>query len=759
MTVPMFPTRSKRRMLKSLCGCSLIMPIAAYGQSPDVIAPKDNKDAVADSQNPATDNRANPQDRIAFSAEKVDYDAQTDIVTAAGNVQLSRDGYQLNADSVVWNRKTGEVTAQGNVRTTGPNGDAAFSDTIMLTDNLKDGFVENLLLILNDGGRLAAQRGQRDEEILTLDYAAYSPCPVETSDGCPKKPSWQVKATKVTYDRSRNRVKYQGARLELFGLPLVPLPGLSHPAETPAGTGFLVPSIEVSRNNGVALEIPYYWRLSENRDLRVSGTVFSNVAPLAQAQFRSLEGKGAFSVSAFATFGTAISTDINAPETNQRFRGYLDGIGKFHLNERWTLSGSLRLTSDRTFLRRYDISNDDRLRSTFALERIDSDSYFSLAGWAVQTLRVGDDQNATPIALPELDYRLRLGDPLLGGKIELQANSLAITRVEGQDTRRAFVGARWDLRTITKLGQEVNFTIFGRGDVYNSSDNEQTVTEIYRGESGWQARAIFAAAADIKWPFAGSAFGGTQVFTPRVQFVAAPTVANLRIPNEDSRAVDLESSNLFALNRISGYDRFDDSSRVTLGLDWNFAGKLITIDSSIGQSFQLSNRATIFPDGTGLSERVSDFVGRTEVRFKDLIKFTHRFRLDKDNLAVRRNEIDATVGTRGTFLQVGYLRLNRNIGPEIEDLADREEIRFGARAKIARYWSVFGSAIVDLTGQREDPLSVEDGFQPVRHRFGIAYDDHCLSIGLTWRRVYQDTGDAQSGNSFLLRLAFRNIGV
>lgn len=750
MTAPIRPTRHRPRyaryLLKSLCGCSLLLPAAAYGQISAVPAPS----PAAPADIPA---------EIAFSAAKVDYDAAGDVVTAAGDVQLIRDGYRLNADSVVWNRKTGEVTAQGNVRTTGPNGDTAFSDSIMLTDSLKDGLVENLLLVLNDGGRLAAQRGTRDGEILTLDYAAYSPCPVETPDGCPKNPSWQVRAVKVTYDRTKNRVKYHGARLELFGLPLLPLPGLSHPAETPAGTGFLVPSVEVSRNNGVAVEIPYYWRLSENRDLRVSGTLFSNVAPLAQAQFRSLEGKGAFAVSGFATFGTAISTDINAPETNRQFRGYLDGIGKFHLNENWTLSGSLRLTSDRTFLRRYDISNDDRLRSTFALERIDADSYFSLAGWAVQTLRVGDDQGATPIALPELDYRLRIGDPLLGGKVELQANSLAITRIEGQDTRRAFAGARWDLRKITGLGQEVNFTLLGRGDVYNSSDNELTLTEIYRGETGWQGRAIFAAAADIKWPFVGSAFGGTQIFTPRVQFVAAPTVANLRIPNEDSRAVDLESSNLFALNRISGYDRFDDSSRVTLGLDWNFAGKLVTIDSSIGQSFRLSNRETVFPDGTGLSERVSDFVGRTEVRFKDLIKFTHRFRLDKDNLAVRRNEIDATVGTRGTFLQVGYLRLNRNIGPEIEDLADREEVRFGARAKIARYWSVFGSAIVDLTGPRDDPLTDADGFQPVRHRVGIAYDDHCLSIGLTWRRVYQDTGDAQSGNSFLLRLAFRNIGV
>jgi LPS-assembly protein len=749
----------KRRLLIGLSVCAFLQSGAAFGQAGDIPSPVDEPDQ-APSQieaKPAVAPEADSE--IAFSAEKIDYDAQADVVTAIGDVVLNRDGYKLRADTVVWNRKTGEVTAQGNIRSIGPAGDVAYGDSITLTDSLKDGAVENLLLVMKDGGRLAAQRGSRDDGKLILDYAAYSPCIVEKPDGCPKNPSWQVKAVKVTYDRAKNRVKYKGARLELFGLPLVPLPGLSHPAEVPAGTGFLVPNLAISRNNGLAVEIPYYWRLSEHQDLRVSGTLFSKVAPLLNAQYRSTGDKGAFAVGGYATYSTAISTDVNAPQTSRQFRGYLDGTGKFQLNENWSLAGSLRLASDRTVLRRYDISDDDRLRSTVALERIDRDSYFSLTGWVVQTLRVGDSQRATPIALPELDYRLRLDEPILGGKIQLQANSLAITRIDGQDTQRAFGSARWDLRKITGLGQDINFTVLARGDVYHSSDNDLTLTDIYRGETGWQARPVFAAAADVKWPFAGTIFGGNQIFTPRVQFVASPTIANLRIPNEDSRAVDLESSNLFALNRISGYDRFDDSSRVTLGLDWNFSGQNIAIDANIGQSFRLSSRETIFPNGTGLSEKVSDIVGRTELRFKDFIKFTHRYRLDKDNLAIRRNEIDATVGTRGTYFEVGYLKLNRNIGLDIEDLSDREEVRVGARAKIARYWSVFGSAIVDLTSSREDPVSLSDGFEPIRHRLGISYDDDCLSIGLTWKRNYQDTGDAQRGNSFLFRLAFRNLGV
>jgi LPS-assembly protein len=699
-------------------------------------------------------------DQIGFSAAVVEYDSNTEIVTAKGDVIANRDGYSVRADTIVWNRTSGQVVAEGNIRAVGPDGDVAYGESIELTDALKDGVINNMLVVLADESRLAANRGARKDGVYTLDYAAYTACKVETADGCPKKPSWEVKAVKVIYDPAKKRVIYKGARIELFGLPVIPLPFLSHPVDAAAGSGFLVPSIGFSRNNGVELEQAYYWRMAENRDLTAAVTAFSNAAPLGRVNFRALEKKGAIDVSAYGTYSNRISTsgDLIPLDANV-FRGYLEGAGKFQFDPNWSFSASGRYASDRTFLRRYDISRDDRLRSTFSAERIDDKSYFSLSGWAVQTLRTGDRQGLAPIALPEIDYRMRLAAPVVGGTIQLQANSLAIGRTEGQDTQRAFAAAKWDLRKITGLGQEVTFSMLARGDVYHSDENASTLTDIYRGESGWQHRAIFAAAADIKWPFVGEAFGGTQIFTPRVQVVAAPSITNLKIPNEDSRAVDLEDSNLFALNRFPGYDRFEDDYRMTYGFDWALRKSEFTADINLGQSYRLSNRESIFPDGTGLSDKVSDFVGRTELRFKNIVKLTHRFRLDKDNLAIRRNEIDATIGSRGTYLQAGYLKLNRNIGPTVEDLADREEVRLAGRVRVAQYWSLFGSTIIDLTNTQEDPTSLSDGFDPVRHRLGVAYDDDCLSLSLSWRRDYQPVGDSQRGNSFLFRLAFRNLGV
>jgi LPS-assembly protein len=392
------------------------------------------------------------------------------------------------------------------------------------------------------------------------------------------------------------------------------------------------------------------------------------------------------------------------------------------------------------------------------VERVTRTSYFSVAGWAFQSLRPNEQQGRIPIALPAVDYRKRLQDPWLGGQVELQVNSLTLLRTSGQDTQRAFGGARWDLRRITGLGQEIQLTGYVRGDVYHSDESFRTTTLAYRGEDGWNARLVSAAAAEIRWPLVGPFLSGQQRLTPKFQLVASPGTANLRVPNEDARSVDLEDSNLFALNRFPGYDRWEDGTRMTYGVDWAWTAPGWRVDATVGQSYRLSSKPTLFPDGTGLTGRISDVVGRATIKYKKFLSLTGRFRLDKDNLAIRRNEIDATIGDDRTYATIGYLRLNRNIGPQLEDLRDREEIRLGGRVQIDKNWSLFGSTIIDMTDAREDPISLADGFDPIRHRLGVQYEDDCLRIGFTWRRDYDASGDARRGNTFQLRLSFRNLG-
>jgi LPS-assembly protein len=700
---------------------------------------------------------------IEFSASQVTYESQSDLVTATGAVRMQRDGNHVAADEVVWNRKTGEVRAKGNVVVMNPQGDKFIGDNVVLADTLRDGTVDNLLIVLESGGRIAAERGQRAGYLTTLENAIYSACPVTTESGCPRNPSWAITAARVTYDPNSQRVRFRGGRMRILGvtLPLLPIFSIATGGDAGGISGVLVPEFSISEGRGIEVALPYYRRLGPNRDLTITPHVYTKLRPAIEAKYRELNRVGAFQVGGFLTYGRVERlTELGEPEEtgDNGIRAFFEANGKAQLDPLWSITGFTRIASDKTVARRYDITSDDRLRSSINVERNTPNSYISIAGWAFEGLRVDDVQKQIPIALPALDARFRLDPPMIGGTLELQANSLAILRLEGQDTQRAFASGKWDLRTLTDWGQELTLTGYARGDIYHTNDSASTDVALYRGTDGWHARGIGALAADLKWPFIGPLFGGTQRLTPRVQFVLTPPTPNLDIPNEDARSVDLEDSNLFALNRFPGYDRWEDGSRITYGVDWSYERPNLSIMSTVGQSYRISKKGEIFPEGTGLSGRVSDIVGRTRVRYGRFIDLTHRYRVDKDNLSVRRNEVDLTVGTEQTYAQIGYLRLNRGIDESVEDLRDKEELRAAARIKLAKHWSIFGATVLDLTGRAEDPLSVSDGFEPVRHRLGIDYEDECIALGVSWRRDYERIGGFNEGSTFSFRLSLKGLG-
>lgn len=713
--------------------------------------------AVAAQAPPAAAAPESQDQVVEFSADQVTYDSDADVVTASGEVRMNREGNYLAADQVIWDRKSGQVYARGNVVVMTPQGDKLVSDSAQLTDSLRDGTVNNLMVILEGGARLAAARAIRTGDITTLENAIYTPCPVTTSTGCPKRPSWAITAAKVIDDPSHERVRFIGGHLQLFGinLPLLPIFNISRGTE--GATGWLAPDFSISSKKGFEIAEPYHWQIGPNRDLTLTPHIYTGVLPAIEAKYRQLNKWGAFQVGGFLTYGEVESVDPDVTDTRTGFRGYFEANGKAQLDPLWSITTSLRAATDKTLTRRYDITDDDQLRNVVNVERISPNSYITIAGWAFEGLRAEDVQKQIPFALPAIDARFRKQE-FAGGTLQLQANSLSILRIEGQDTQRAFASAEWDLRRLTPWGQEVTLTAYARGDVYHTDDADSTTVPIYAGTDGWHSRFIGALAADVKWPFIGPLFGGVQRLVPHVQVVLTPRTPNVDIPNEDARSIDLEDSNLFALNRFPGYDRWEDASRITYGVDWSLDRPNLVIESTIGQSYRIEDRPVIFPQGTGLTDRWSDIVGRTSIRYGRLLELTNRFRIDKDNFAVRRNEVDLTLGTTQTYAQIGYLKLNRNVDPTIEDLRDVEELRVAGRLLFSRYWSIFGAAVIDLTDAKEDPLSQADGWEPVRERLGIQYEDDCLEIGLTWKRDYERIGTFRAGNRFGVHLALKGIG-
>ena len=702
-----------------------------------------------------------PGDTIDFAADQLGYAENDQIVTAQGAVHIARDGYVLTADSVSWDRTTGQIIATGNVVTTDPSGNKVYGDRIELTDSLRDGALDNILLVLEGGGRLAAQSGVRISGKTVMTRAVYSPCSVIGADGCPRQPLWQVRAVKVTHDPVKHRIIYKDATLDVFGQPVMFLPTLSHPdGVADRATGLLVPIFAYNANLGFGVAMPWHWAINAAQDLTLTPWLYTAVNPALGFEYRQLFAAGPVQVGGMVTYA---ARSILAPdnttrlETADQFRGYFTANGQLQHNENWRSTFSARYATDDTFTRRYDISLDDTLRSTYNLERFGSDSYLSIEGWAFQGLSVGNNFAQSPIALPLINFLWNPEDSILGGHLAVNANSLVITRSDGSDMQRALASAVWNIGTTTHAGLRINALAQLRGDIYHVSDAALADLPTYAGTDGWNGRFLPAAALDFQWPFAGPALGGTQTITPRVQFVASPTGQNADIPNEDARSINFNTGDLFAINRFPGYDRWEGGTRVTYGLEYTLDRSRFALRTQIGQSYRFDSTNEFLPEGTGLSGKVSDIVMRTTLQFGRLLEITQSLRFDPNSYAARTNEIDIALGNKTTYATVSYIKLNRNI--PIEDLADREELRIGGRVLFAKYWSVFASSIVDLTSTSEDPTTTNDGFSPVRHRIGVAYEDECFRIGFSWRHDYTFDRDYQPGNTYLFTIALKNLGA
>ena len=87
--------------------------------------------------------------------------AESDVIIASGNVLLSSEDQSVRADEVRWDRQGGTIYANGSVRIVDEGGNQLFTESVELTDRFEAGAMDELLVTLRAGGRLAARAGAR----------------------------------------------------------------------------------------------------------------------------------------------------------------------------------------------------------------------------------------------------------------------------------------------------------------------------------------------------------------------------------------------------------------------------------------------------------------------------------------------------------------------------------------------------------------------------------------------------------------------
>ena len=83
-----------------------------------------------------------------------------------------------------------------------------------------------------------------------------------------KCPPWTISAKEVHHDKNKKIINYRKAWLEIYDKPVLYFPKFFHPDPTvKRQSGFLMPTLSSSNNLGNYLTVPYFYAISDNKDL------------------------------------------------------------------------------------------------------------------------------------------------------------------------------------------------------------------------------------------------------------------------------------------------------------------------------------------------------------------------------------------------------------------------------------------------------------------------------------------------------------
>jgi LPS-assembly protein len=762
----------------------------------------------------AIDREKSGDKQMLVQAREINYDYNNHKVSAVGGVQIYYGGSTIEADRVIYDQTNKRLRAEGNVRLTEDSGNVTYGEVMDLTDDYRDGFVDSLHLETPDDTRMAATRADRSSGNYTVFhdgvYTACKPC-LEN----PKKPPlWQVKAARVIHDQTEKMIYFEDAKLEFFGMPMAWLPYFSAPDPTvKRKTGLLMPSIGSSKIFGQAVEIPYYWALAPNYDATFSPMITTRQGVMLQGEFRQRTATGQYDIRGAGikqldkNYFAPSSPGVDAPGYRD-FRGSLETSGQFALNKNWLWGWDGTILSDKQFLRDYNPRlSAYRFTDPFAALANSANSQLYITGQGNRSyfdaraiyflgFSPADVQSQIPVVAPVIDYNYIFDRPIAGGQLGYNLNFTSLTRQQANFdaiTKAALTSGpggtnactqtadsamrnsancvlrgvpgtynrfsaemEWKRSITDGLGQV--FTPFAKVRVDASAaqvNNDPGVSNFINTGDNNLVRAMPTIGLEYRYPFISTHAWGTQTIEPIAQVIARPNESQVgRWQNEDAQTLVFDDSNLFRVDKFSGYDRVEGGGRANYGAQYtaqfNQAG---FVNVLFGQSYQLFGQnsfaqSTLTNTGlnSGLDTRASDYVARASYQPNGTYKLTSRFRFDKDDFTLQRAEYEvaAYFNRWGTSLLYGDYAAQPALG-----YTDRRQGLLGTgMVKLDANWILRASALYDVRAAKFTTNMV-----------GLAYMDDCFILALNYITNYSyGTGTAVLNHTVMLQLSLRTLG-
>lgn len=733
---------------------------------------------------------------LYLQGDELVYDTRGNSVTARGNVEIYFNEFVLTADQVTYDQTANTLVAVGNVVLREPSGNVVRAERYTLTDDFRDGFVQSLSIATSDDSRITADRANRREGNVTeFERGKFTPC--RSDPGNP--PLWCVAGTRIIHDQRAATITYQDAMFEVFGVPLFYVPYFQHAdPSVKRKSGFLLPSYGTSDDLGFTIEVPYFFALAPNYDFTFNPMYTSKQGVLWQGEWRhrtsvfGARGQYDVKIAAIEDGGQVGRGAVTG--SNSEWSGSIETRGRFSLSSWWSMGWDATFESDDTFRRFYKLDGilqTDRVNKVY-LQGLSERNYLAVTGYHFGGLMLNDTSQSESRAHPVVDWNYVMNQPVpgIGGELGWNVSAMSFSRDEGgangRDTsaiNRINADVNWRRRLTDQIG--ITYTPFAnlRGDVYTYKDviDPQTNQAV---ADDTVVRGVASTGVLAAYPWVAHTQAASHVIEPVGQVIGRTARVDQRhLPNEDARSLVFDDTNLFEVDKFSGWDRIETGTRANVGLQYTFQannggyarllagqsfqiagsnaftdpGKVNARDASGGLVYERDANGNpdsskpiyeySFNPSSGLETGRSDYVLAAYLAPSQIFRFIGQARFDEQHMGLRRADLFALAAYGPFATQAIYSYTAAD--PARGVVTDQQEMIGALDVRLTDRWGIRALTRYDIDiGDR-----LQDQIQ-------LRYTDECfvLTASYTETRIEDQARDIHPDRTLMLRFELKYLG-
>ena len=459
--------------------------------------------------------------------------------------------------------------------------------------------------------RVSGVSGYGDEFNTYLDKAVFTSC--KKTDKCPP---WKMSATNVRHDKIKKQIIYKNAWLNLYDFPVVYFPKFLHPdPSVKRQSGLIGPEIGDHNTLGDSIYLPYFFVISDDKDLTIKPRLFSRGINVLQGEYRQKTKNSINLIDASITTG---HSSRRGESDDSRSHFYANS--NINLAKENFISSKMNIkfqkTSNDTYLKLFDFIKSPLLGSLGTLEssiKLDlaHENYDFRSSIAMyENLNVDPNSDRYYYTLPDYDYSTVFNLEKFNGTFDFSSsgkNSIVDTNVSTTSINNGLTFGSYNSYTLN--GILTNYAI--------SLSNNNSMGKNGGQKNTPQSELISLYTYNISLPLSKNNENWKNRLIPKLSLKMRPHA----MKNNKDGSATINADTIFSSSRVGP----EEGESLTLGVD--FIKQKINTEPSEGEElneiveyfdfklatvFRLKDENNI-PSASTLNKKRSNIFGKAQL--------------------------------------------------------------------------------------------------------------------------------------------------